>query len=306
MSDDSDDDIPIALLMKKKMEAEKAKKLAAVSGGSTPSLTEKDKQQKKRPNGASLDENPKKKDKKTPQNSVDKEKSSSTENKKKELSKSEISKKKDTGDKSSTPNGNAEAKKAKKEKSKTDSKRDESSKKERSSTKSAPRDSVVPAAAEENIFGLDRMDKHNLVSAVLRRWKYCLDHWPGQLPAEPPHGYIEAHVPGVYVGSSNLVLGQLKDMRPFLDCKTPSMASLLKYKAVELKDLLVKGINTQISLLGTSAEDSRLQSKLNHELEKAGKLKVKKIERKYREAVAALTGEVLPKQDKSSAEKDDE
>jgi len=162
-------------------------------------------------------------------------------------------------------------------------------KKETTDEKRAPSRDV----AEENIFGLERMDKHNLVSAVLRRWKYCLDPWPGQLPPQPPHGYIEAHVPGLYVGVSNIHLGQLKDLRPFVNGKTPSMASLLAYKTSDLQQLLIKGINAQLSLLGNSPEDEKLKTKLRHELEKAHKLKVKKYERKYREALQAI-GKPLP------------
>ena len=130
------------------------------------------------------------------------------------------------------------------------------------------------------------MGKHNLVSAILRRWKYCLDSWPGEIKVQPPQGFIEAHVCGLYVGVANSVLGQLKDLRPYEDGKTPSMASLLSKKAIDLRDLLIKGIQNQLSVLTDTLQDQKLKEHLRRELQKAEKLKVKKIERKYQEALS--------------------
>ena len=273
--------------MKRKMEAEKAK--ASGNGGESssqkPSKNGGDAKDKKRPSNGGSDE-PKKKKVKTEEKSAEKPK--------KVESKSEKpSSESKTPSKSSTPKPKESSSKSeKKEKPKKEAKDDKKSLSNR-------------VEVEETIIGLPRMEKHNIVSAVLRRWKYCLDSWPGELPKEPPAGYIEAHVPGLYVGSSNLVMGQLKDLRPFEERKTPSMTSLLSIKTVDLRDILIKGITEQMKHLGTGPEDEKLKAKLKHELEKAEKLKVKKIERKFREAMTAI-GKPIPGKDLQDNSKEDD
>jgi hypothetical protein len=143
-------------------------------------------------------------------------------------------------------------------------------------------------AVEESIYGLLRMDKHNLVSAILIRWKYCMDAWPGELETPIPMGFIEGHIPGFFVGVSNSVLGKMQDVRPFINGKTPSMGSLLTIKTVDLRDILINGIKKQMSFLSNSIEDQKLSKTLERELEKATKLKVKKIERKYLDAAKLM------------------
>jgi len=280
MSDDSDDDIPIALLMKKKLEAEKLAKSSSRANNHQSSSNGSD---KKRKNNNDDDKNEKKKPKLDKNDKKDKKDDKKDKKDKKAVPKKEEKrevKKESRNDKSSDDKKDSQPKKDSSSKTKKESKPAAKDKKAGSSG----RDFFV----EETIFGLERMDKHHLVSAILRRWKYCLDNWPGEIKAQAPSGFIEGHVPGLFVGVANKVLGELKDLRPFEPKKTPSMESLLTYTATELKDILIKGINAQVALLGALPEDERLKKQLRRELEKAEKLKVKKIERKYQEAKDVL------------------
>lgn len=163
-----------------------------------------------------------------------------------------------------------------------------SNKKEPKSAPSLKKPSGREVQTEQKIFGLDRMDKHNVVSAILRRWNYCLDEWPSDLPSQPPKGFMAGHVKGLYVGQETSVFGQLKDVRPFTNGSTPSMKSLLSVKTAELREILMKGIEKQKLELGDTLEDRTLKDALDKEYDAADKLKYKKIERKYQEALQAM------------------
>jgi hypothetical protein len=266
--------------MKKKLEQDKLKKtIEATKKPSTSTTTPGDAEKKRKLSSNDSD--------------VKRKKLESGKSDKKESSKNGSEKKPAAAhmEKSKSSISTAKTPQVKKEEKKSSSSTTEKlEKKDKDKKSSANRDLV-----EEEIFGLERMDKHNIVSAILRRWKYCLDDWPGEVPAQPPAGFIESHIPGLYVGASNLVLGQLKDMRPFIHGKTPSMESLLTYKAVALQELLLKGINKQLTILENVPGEEKLKASLRRELEKAQKLKVKKIERKYRAAVAMLGEGSKPK-----------
>jgi hypothetical protein len=124
------------------------------------------------------------------------------------------------------------------------------------------------------------------VTAILIRWKYCFD-WPGALKElENAEDFIPAHVNGLYVRVKD---GELRDLRPSVLGNTPSMSSLLSLKASELQAMLITGLKKQLELV-QSKSDKNLRDYLLNELKKAEKLKVKKIERKYQEALAAKKG----------------
>lgn len=263
---DSDDDIPIALLMKKKMEAKHPGKVPAPSA--PPASQPEAKKAKKRTDLKSAPEA------KKPKRAAPPAPSASLS------SKSKSKKKQDEEDEDAFEDEEKPPKKAARPAAAAAAPR-----KRASAPSSAPTASANTGGGEESIFGLERMDKHSLVTAILVRWKYCLaDDWPGELKPMTESDFIPAHVAGIYVRLSD---GKLIDLRNAPDGKTPSMGSLLTLKAQDLQKMLVAGLHKQLAL---ATEDKDMRDHLKREVERAEKLKIKKIERKYQEAVAGGGG----------------
>lgn len=88
-------------------------------------------------------------------------------------------------------------------------------------------------------------DKGLLIQRLLCRWWYAYE-WPhpSSLPKVPPKHYDTLDgFPGVYIGTSGSVVGQIQDCRDPL--QAPSFTNFAKKDAVQLKELLSTALTKQ-------------------------------------------------------------
>lgn len=136
-------------------------------------------------------------------------------------------------------------------------------KKKKSTSTSAKKSSAKSAsAAPSNYVSAStelyaNCEKGKLIQSLLARWWYVYD-WPGHV-SPPPKGYDELDgFPGVYICTSGVNIGDLKDVRD--KTKAPSFQNYYKKSSEELRDDLLKAIEKQKAALikaegeGTSTE----------------------------------------------------
>lgn len=130
--------------------------------------------------------------------------------------------------------------------------------------------------------------KGHLVQSLLVRWWYAYD-WP--LPEEiglPPKGFEPLDgFPGVFVSTRTDSLGKILDLRDKTNC--PCLANFEKKSSAELKELCIKAYENQMSeLIEVAGKEDNLLFVLKNELReikhidpKAADKEVKKIEYKF-------------------------
>ncbi len=124
-------------------------------------------------------------------------------------------------------------------------------------------------------------DKGQLVQKLMVRWWYAID-WPdlSKCSTAPAGGYEPLEgFPGVFVGTSDENLGNIKDLRE--SSNRPNLCNLSRKTSEELQKLCVTAYEEQIKqLLESEGSDTKLERELRSELRWAKSVKVDKADKK--------------------------
>ena len=124
-------------------------------------------------------------------------------------------------------------------------------------------------------------DKGQLVQKLLVRWWYAIN-WPdlSKCSKAPPGGYEPLEgFPGVFVGTSDENLGNIKDLRDASTC--PNLCNLSKKTSLELQNLCITAYEEQIKQLKeVEGPDSKLETELRSDLRWVKSVKVEKADKK--------------------------